>query len=314
VTDPATDFDFQPHPVVPFQDRAVLERIRRIGPDELAKHENPDLDIRILPDSAMPFEHFGDRLGRLRAAAADGRRFVMLTGNPNPAYAHLARLINHLRIDCRNLWVFAVDEWADEQGRIAPESYPQSFIRALKMHFYANLDPDLRPPEKQFLGPNDKNINDYSQMLADFGGADVCYTGAGWTGHMAFIDPDVPEFDLPLEQWKQLGTQIVSLSPYTILQNALHACFGSSGDAAAVPPKAATIGPADILGAKARVDLSGITLGHSTTTWQRLTTRLMLHGPVTPRIPNAILQTVPTKFLISETVAAPIEPRFDGGY
>ena len=107
---------------------------------------------------------------------------------------------------------------------------------------------------------------------------------------------------------------MVTLSPYTILQNSLHASFGRSGDAAAVPPKAATIGPADILAAKSRMDFSAITIGGSATSWQRLTTRLMLHGPVTPRIPNSILQTVPTTFVISETVAADIEPVWHAGY
>jgi len=36
-----------------------------------------------------------------------------------------------------------------------------------------------------------------------------------------------------------------------------------SGDLAAVPPKAATIGPAEVIGSKARIDLHGITIDGS---------------------------------------------------
>jgi len=31
-------------------------------------------------------------------------------------------------------------------------------------------------------------------MIEDAGGADICYSGPGWTGHVAFVDPDAPEF------------------------------------------------------------------------------------------------------------------------
>ena len=41
-------------------------------------------------------------------------------------------------------------------------------------------------------GPNNANIADYGKMLADLGGADCCYSGPGWTGHLAFIEPDAP--------------------------------------------------------------------------------------------------------------------------
>ena len=307
-------FDFDPAPFVPFRDRAMLERVRRIGRAELARHANPELDIQIVRDSEVETRRYADMLARIHDAAAVGREVVLLTGNPNPGYVNLAHLINRLRIDCSRMHVFIVDEWADQDGRIAPESYPQGFMHALKRYFYHELDPGLRPPETHIHGPNNDNVGDYSKMLADFGGADACYTGAGWSGHMAFIDPDSPELDLPLEKWREVRTRVVTLSPYTVLQNSLHASFGRSGDTAAVPPRAATIGPADILAAKSRMDVSGITIGGSTTSWQRLTTRLMLHGPVTPRIPNSILQTVPTTFVISETVAADLEPVWYAGY
>ena len=130
------------------------------------------------------------------------------------------------------------------------------------------------------------------RMIADLGGADICYSGPGWAGHLAFIDPDAPEFAADsLDEWKKMGPRVCTLHPLTIAQNSLHGSFGMSGDLAAVPPKAATIGPAEVIAAKERLDIHAISIDGSFASWQRFTTRLVLHGPVTPKVPESILQT-----------------------
>ncbi len=307
-------FQFEPSKWVPFRDQAVCERIRRIKRADIEKHPNPDFRIKVMPDLMAPFLLAADALARLIETRDKGEPCVFILGNPNPGYVNLAHLINRLRLDCHHLHVFNMDEWADQDGNTAPESYPQGFMHAMKKHLYANLDPSLRPPEKQIVGPTTRNIRDFGKMIADFGGATACYSGSGWTGHIAFIDPDIPEFAAPLEEWKQMGPRIVTLNPFTIAQNSMHAIFGFSGDMANVPPKAATIGPAEVLGAKYRQDHNSITVGGTFVSWQRFITRLIAHGPVTPQVPASILQTVPTTFYITETAAADIEPVWGKGY
>ena len=238
----------------------------------------------------------------------------MILPNPAPLYRHLARLINACNIDCRNLYAFAMDEYADENGNIAPEEWEFGFTHAMMKYFYYELDEKLRPPKKQFVGFTNKNVNDYSQMIADLGGADICYSGPGWTGHLAFIEPDAPEFRGSLEEWKQMEARVCTLSPFTLAQNSLHGIFGKSGNLAAVPPKAATIGPVDVIRAKHRFDTHAITVHGTTTAWQRFITRLVLHGPVTPLVPESILQTLRTDVYVSETIAQNIETDWNKGY
>ena len=307
-------FQFEPHEVVPFRDREAIERVRRIRREDIAKHANPDFKIHVLRDSEVGMVAFIDRFYRLKTAMDEGRDATFILGNPNPAYVSFARMINRFQLDCSKLWVFAMDEWADEAGNIATESYELSFRYAMLKYFYYEIDEKLRPPLSQFLSPNNRNIADYSRMLADRGGADACYSGSGWTGHIAFIDPRVPQWSRDLEEFKQQGARVVDLHPLTIAQNSLHGCFGFSGDVASVPPKAATIGPADVLGAKYRMDINALSTMGTFSSWQRLVTRLIAHGPVTPDVPASILQTVPTDFYISETAAANIEPHWYKGY
>jgi glucosamine-6-phosphate deaminase len=187
-------------------------------------------------------------------------------------------------------------------------------MHAFKSYFYSSIDETLRPPEDQIQGPTNDNIEHYGQMIAEMGGADICYSGPGWTGHIAFIDPDSPEFRVDLDEWKKMNARVVTLSPFTIAQNSLHGSFGMSGAMAFVPPKAATIGPAEVVGAKARFDIHSLVTAGTFVSWQRFTTRLCLYGPVTPLIPGSLLQTLPTEVYVSESAAADIEPIWDRGY
>jgi glucosamine-6-phosphate deaminase len=89
----------------------------------------------------------------------------------------------------------------------------------------------------------------------------------------------------------------------TIMQNALHS-FG--GDWSWVPPKANTIGPAQILGAKYRSFWLDGYIGGGVS-WQKFIARLVAHGPVTPYVPGSILQTVPGSYTILGGVAENVE-------
>lgn len=308
-------FTYSPAKFVPFRDLAAIERVRRIKKEQITRHWNPQFRIKVIPDADVEFLWMTEMFHRIKTAMDAGRPLVMIMPNPWPNYTKLAYLINKFKVDCRLLYTFNMDEYANEHGEIAPESWEFGFMHAFKKYFWSNIDRKLRPPEKNIQGPTNKNIKSYGKMIADLGGADIVYSGPGWAGHLAFIDPDAPEFAAAtLEEWKQMGPRVCTLHPLTIAQNSLHGSFGMSGDLAAVPPKAATIGPAEVIAAKNRIDIHAITIDGSFASWQRLTTRLVLHGPVTPSVPESILQTLPTDVWVSESIAENVEPRWNKGY
>lgn len=307
-------FDYEPSKWVPFRDKEVIERIRAMKREDLVKHPNPDLKIKILPDDHCEFVWITDMFYRIKESADNNKRVVLILPNPAHSYMKVAMLINRFRVNCRNLFIFIMDEYADQDGNIAPESFPQGFMRATKNYFYYKINEELRPPENQVIGPTNKNVNDYGKMIEDLGGADAIYTGPGWSGHAAFIEPDAPEFDVDLEEWKKMSGRVVTLSPFTIAQNSLHGSFGYSGDLALVPPKAFTIGPAEIIAAKFRMDMHSLTTYGTPISWQRMITRLCLHGPVTPKLPTSIHQLLKTDVYISETSAQDIKPDWSFGY
>jgi glucosamine-6-phosphate deaminase len=307
-------FVYEPSKWVPFRDREVLERIRKIKKEDIARHPNPEFKIKVVRDPDIEFLWISDLFFRIKESAERNRRIVLILPNPAFSYRKVAHLINRFRVTCSHLFVFIMDEYADQEGRIAPETWPQGLMHQFKKYFLHEIDPELRPPEAQICGPTTRNIASYGKMIAHLGGADACYSGPGWTGHLAFIEPDAPEFEADFEEWKKMGPRIVTLSPFTLAQNSLHGSFGRSGDLAILPPKAASIGPAEVIAAKYRMDMNALTVAGTSVSWQRLMTRLVAHGPVTPRIPSSLLQTLPTDFLIAESIAEDIRPDWGMGY
>ncbi len=69
-----------------------------------------------------------------------------------------------------------------------------------------------------------------------------------------------------------------------------------------------------MIASKHRMDINALTIHGTNTTWQRLMTRLVAHGPVTPLLPTSIHQELRTDFYISETAAQDIESDWDKGY
>ena len=303
-----SEFSYGISAFAPFQDRVVCEKVRSIGRADICKHPNPDFHIHVVKDDEIAALRIQDLFNRIKASDCEDKKLVMILPQPHPQYIQVADLINLHRVNCRNLYTFNMDEWADEDGNVAPETYPNGFMYAMLKNFYTRIDEDLRPRLEQIRGINNKNLNDYSKMMEDLGGVDLCDGGIGWSGHVAFVEPGAPEFAADsIEEWKKLGPRIVTLTPFTIAQSCLDPDFGMSGDWSSIPPKAATIGPAEVLGARLRNSWNHFTLGGTNVSWQRFTVRLAAHGPITPQCPASILQEGPTNLYISEKIAQNIE-------
>jgi len=290
---------------LPFQDAAECARVRAIPKSEMTRHKNPDFRIRIIEDIADLNLAFAlDIVGRIKAARESGQKLVAIFPvGPMGQYPMAAAIINRMKLPLDHLHSFNMDEYADEDGNTAPADWPGSFQRAMMASFYGLIEEKLRPPKTQIHFPTTEVIKDYGKMIADLGGADVVYGGVGWCGHIAFWEAHLGvEFGDDLEAYKKAGPRLVELHPMTIMQNALHS-FG--GDWSWVPPKANTIGPAQIVGAKHRSFWLDGAFGRDS--WQRFIARLAAHGRVNTLVPATILQTCRTDYTVLGAVADNVE-------
>jgi glucosamine-6-phosphate deaminase len=299
-------FEYDMARFISFRDREACERVRRIPRAELAEHPSADFRIHVIDESAAFYRAFADDLvARIRRARDEESSFVaILPVGPMPQYEIAAHMINEERLSLAHVHTFNMDEYANDDGITAPLSWPGSFERAMRQRFFGLIDEELRPPDDQIHFPTTEAIGDYSARIEALGGADVCYGGIGWCGHIAFWESHLGhEFEGDLEAYMEAGARLVELHPMTIMQNALHS-FG--GDWSWVPPKANTIGPRDILGARHRSFWLDGDLGGGVS-WQRFIARLVAHGPVSEFVPGSILQTARTDYTIIGGVADDVE-------
>jgi glucosamine-6-phosphate deaminase len=299
------DFEFTLARFITFQDQAECQRVREIDRMNVTTHANPLFKIKVVEDRGDFYGAFaGDLVSRIRDARDHGRRLVViLPVGPMPQYALAARAINEQGLSLDHVHIFMMDEYADQDGNTAPSTWRGSFAGAFLREFVERIESRLRMPITQVHFPTKQALASYARQIDDLGGVDVCYGGIGWCGHIAFWESNLAEeFGNDLAAFAAAGPRLVELHPMTIMQNALHS-FG--GDWSQVPPRANTIGPAQIVEARHRSfwldgDLGG---GYS---WQRFIARLVAHGPVTPAVPGSILQTLRTDYTMLGSVASNI--------
>ena len=309
-------FNFKPADFCPVKDRELLERLAKMTPEEIEQHKNPDVRIKILANYGQVV--LTEKFLGIKESYEQNKKFSTIFGNPNPnSHMPLAELINLYRIDCKNCVFVTMDEWADEDGNVAPVTYKAGFTYSFMKYFINKIDPKLRPLPENIVYPTTENINSFSDIIDEKtdGGIDLFTSGPGWAGHIAFIEPTLEYTQVQsVEEYLQQPAKIVTLHPLTIAQNSLHGVFGCSGNVANVPPKAATIGPRDVLHAKKRIESHGISIMGTFTSWQRMTSRLITHGPVTPMIPGSIYQVLPCTIYIDPNIAKPVECLETTGY
>lgn len=287
-----------------FRDRDACERVKRIPKNEFANHPNENFRIRLVPTlDRLMLEYALDLVAEIRRTHEAGRPLVLIL--PAKVSPYAADLINLMELPCRHVRIFNMDEYADQEGRSAPPDWPRSFQRMIRSSFIERIDEKLRPPEGNLHFISSENVNDYQAMIEDAGGADVCYGQVGWSGHLAFWDPETSaEFANDLDAYKQAGPRTVTIGFMTVMQNALY--LSGAGDWSWHPPKAVTIGPAQLVNARRNAWRQYGYIGGGVS-WQRFIARLVAHGPVTPLVPASILQQLNTDFHLLDSIADDIE-------
>ena len=311
------EFRFKPASWLPHSDLPLeeLERVRNIKREDMEYTNENGYSVRVVMNPTLLMVQ--DIFYRILMSDINDTPFSMICPNQWPAaYSSVAEMLNKYNVSARNVHAFAMDEWADEEGNVAPLTYGAGLGYSFMNHFYGRIREDLRPPVDHWHVHNNDNkgTDVYSNMIDDItgGGVDVVYSATGWPGHTAFIDPRCDEFMADsLEEFCKLDSRIVTETPLTICENSQFAPMGGSGDVWAVPPKAATIGPKDIVTAKEPFELHNIMNGDGTS-WQRMISRLELYGPISMECPASIMRLGKGTCYVSEEIAKPFRSWYNG--
>jgi glucosamine-6-phosphate deaminase len=176
-----------------------------------------------------------------------GKRSVFICPvGPVNQYKIFVNMVNELRIDLKNVWFFNMDEYLDEHDQMISPDDPLSFVGFMQKNVYSKIDPALIMPQEQRLFPMPGKADICGKMLRDFGGADVCLTGVGINGHIAFNEPPEQGETMTDEQFKHLPTRCLDLQYVTIVNNGLRKVAGALE---LMPKRCITLGMDSLLAA-----------------------------------------------------------------
>ena len=297
--------EWLPHSELPLEE---LERVRNIKREDMEYTNENGYSVKVVLDPTLHMVQ--DMFYRILMSDINDTPFSMICPNQWPAaYSAVANMLNKFNVSARNVHAFAMDEWADEDGNVAPLTYGAGLGYSFMNHFYGRIREDLRPSEDHWHTFNNDNkaTGVYTRMIEDItgGGVDVIYSATGWPGHTAFIDPRCKEFAADsLEEFLTLDSRVATQVPLTVAENSLFGPMGASGDVWAVPPKSVTIGPKDVMNAKERCELHNF-VNPDGSSWQRMVSRLELYGPISKECPASIMRLGKGVCYVSEAIAKP---------
>ncbi len=298
-------FDFKPSDWIPYKDEKVLEYCRNIKREDMEYTNANGYTIRVVPhpQSAIACELF-DRI--YKSDVEDKKTVIVFPNSWKNVYTSVAEMCNKFNVSARNIHAFCMDEYADEDGNVAPITWFRSLGGHFMSEFYMTFREDLRPPLKQMHYYTNENVPYYSDMIAEEGngGADLIISATGWIGHTAFIDPCTKKFRAEtLEEFLNLKSGFVDNHRLTTIQNS-----GASSALWHTPAYSVSIGPWDVIHARDHLERHDLVSPGGYNSWERMISRLQLYAPVSKDIPASIYQLTKGTIYVSEDMALPIEP------
>lgn len=298
------NFKFAPAEWLAFRDEEVLLNVMK--EDFYAKQgknfENPNFELKVVSDVHNYFAI--DLMQRIRISDIKDEKLVVILPTPeNPVFINVAEMINKYKISCRNVHVFFLYEYANENGEVAPWQSPYSRTGQFMKYFYNRIEASLRMPIENIHFWTDENVATYSEELSALGGADVAYTALSWSGGIGAIDfESFPANDI--NEFLSMGSRLVTPMPEMIAHDSLRGMFGCAGDIANVPPMAVTVGPKDLMSAKEWIDVEYL-VGCGGVSHQKFPLRLAMFGPISEKNPGSIMRLNKGICYVSEEVAVP---------
>lgn len=223
-----------------------------------------------------------------RNEAGETTVFICPVG-PVGQYPIFVDMVNEQNISLKNVWFINMDEYLTDDDEWIDEENELSFRGFMNRTVYSKINPELVMPLEQRIFPDPKDPENIARTIERLGGVDVAYGGIGITGHLAFNEP---QEELSIDEFSKLSTRALDIRPETRATN----CGDLGGALEDFPHRAATIGMAEILGAK-KVRLGVFR------DWHRGAVRRAAYGMMSASFPATLLQSHPDALIYVNDVA-----------
>lgn len=263
------------------------------------------------PVKCTNLEEFGVYMGheiamQIKLTRDEGRKLILiLPVGPMGMYKWAVYFLKQWNVDCKHVYGFNMDEWADSQGITLPASDPAAFQNAMIEAFYGPLG-ELTVPVDQRNFATKENLPTYPgkiKALKAEGAKQVLVYGIGRMCHIAFWEPHFALDYRTVEEWKAAPYRLgARLHPFTIEQNAITS-FRSAWPL--IPCFANTIGPAIIYASDYAIGGADGVLSRGMQ-WQGMSFWMTLRYGPTKYVTSSWIPTMPGKLFFMEELAGPL--------
>ena len=243
---------------------------------------------------------------QIKKTKDEGKKLIMiLPVGPMGMYKWAVYFLKAWEVDCKHVYTFNMDEWADGNGNTLSSDNPASFEYSMKEAFFDKLG-DLTIPENQRNFATKDNLPTYPEKIATLkaeGEKLVLVFGIGRMCHIAFWEPQFAEDYASEAEWKSACYRIgAKLHPLTIEQNAITSFKSRT---TLVPCRANTIGPGLFLQADYIIGGADGALGRGMG-WQGMSFLTTLHYGPDMNITSTYMPTLPGKLFYLKELAGPL--------
>ena len=243
---------------------------------------------------------------QIKKAKDAGQKLAMiLPVGPMGMYKWAVYFLTEWNVDCKHVYTFNMDEWADSEGNTLASDNPASFEYSMKQAFFDKLG-DLTVPADQRNFATKDNLPTYPEKIAALkaeGAKLVLVFGIGRACHIAFWEPHFAEEYATEAEWKSACYRIgAKLHPLTIEQNAITSFKSRT---TLVPCRANTIGPGLFLQADYIIGGADGALGRGMG-WQGMSFLTTLHYGPDMNITSTYMPTFPGKLFYLKELAGPL--------
>lgn len=213
------------------------------SPEEFKK--NSRIPLRIMEQEADMYKEIARLMADTIINNGDEKTVIICPVGPIAQYPEFVEIVNRERISLKNCWFINMDEYLTDDDKIIDYNNPLSFKQTMDRLLYSKIDSELVMDESQRLFPEPGKESEIDELFEKLGKVDLCLTGVGINGHIAFNEPD--ESDMSDEEYKQIGTRCLDIARDTIVNNGGRKIRGALD---IFPKRCITLGMKQLLKAK----------------------------------------------------------------
>ncbi|MBE6749830.1 MAG: glucosamine-6-phosphate isomerase [Ruminococcaceae bacterium] len=203
------------------------------------------IPLRVMKSEAAIYEEMAQIMFDTIVKNKGELTVIICPVGPVGHYPIFAEKVNKARLSLKNCVFINMDEYLDESGELIPYEHPLSFRFAMDKFLYSRIDEELCVLPENRIFPEPSKEKEIDALIDSFAKVDLCLTGVGINGHIAFNEP--PKEVISEEEFGNIGTRCLDIATETIVNNGSRK-YGGALDA--FPKRCITLGMRQLLKAE----------------------------------------------------------------